>query len=149
MSTTGSARNSGPLAPGASAPTSPQPATPVAKPAKGFFRWRGIFALLFFAAVAMVGWVLFADMAIKSSIAEAATKSLGVEVEIDKLHLSLTEPSLDIRGLTVAHPSDSMLNVIEVGHARVQLDGAPALRAETATREVLEDGTQDRERKAS
>jgi uncharacterized protein (TIGR03545 family) len=94
----------------------------------GFFRWRGFIGLLFFVGVAVVGWMLFADMAIKSSIAEAATKSLGVEVAIDKLHLSLAEGSLDIRGFTVAHPSNPMMNVLDIGHARVQLDRAPLLR---------------------
>lgn len=111
-------------------PDSDASATPPKSTRKssGFFRWSGILALLFFAAVFVVGWMLFADFAIKSSIAEAATKSLGVEVAIDKLHLSLSGTSLDIRGLTVAHPTDPMVNVIDIGHAHVQLAGAPLLR---------------------
>jgi uncharacterized protein (TIGR03545 family) len=109
-------------------PNSPLPATRNPKPASGFFRWRGIFGLLFIVGLFVIGWILFADFAIKSTISEAATKSLGVQVEIDKLHLSLTDGSLDIRGFTVAHPDDPMLNVIDVGHARVQLAGAPLLR---------------------
>jgi uncharacterized protein (TIGR03545 family) len=92
------------------------------------FRWQGIFALLLFAVVLGGGWLLFADLIIKATISEAATKALGVEVAIDKLHLSLGGLSLDIRGFTVAHPRDSMMNVLEVGHARVQLAGAPLLR---------------------
>lgn len=99
-----------------------------ARKSSGFFRWRGIFALLFFAAVIVTGWILFADLALRSSISEAATKSLGVEVGIDKLHLSLSGKSLDIRGLTVAHPTDPMVNVIDIGHARVELAGPPLLR---------------------
>src|SRR4051812_34224070 len=120
MSTAGSVRSgeSGvTLSPGSDAASLP-PASPVStRKSSGFFRWSGILALLFFAVVMCAGWMLFADYAIKSSIAEAATKSLGVEVDIDKLHLSLRGTSLDIRGLTVAHPGNAMLNVIDIGHA--------------------------------
>jgi uncharacterized protein (TIGR03545 family) len=98
------------------------------KKSSGFFRWKGIFALLFFVAVLIGGWILFADAILKSTIAEAATKALGVEVAIDQVHLSLSGTSLDIRGFTVAHPSDPMVNVLDVGHAHVQLAGAPLLR---------------------
>ena len=98
------------------------------KKSSGFFRWKGIFALLFFVVITVGGWILFADLILKSTISEAATKALGVEVAIDKLHLSLTGTSLDIHGFTVAHPGDPMVNVLDVGHARVQLAGAPLLR---------------------
>ena len=48
------------------------PATPPPAPRKssGFFRWRGILGLLFFVALAVVGWMLFADLAIKSNVME-------------------------------------------------------------------------------
>ena len=122
MSTAGSAPSGAPLVAGGGSRVAgdPQPATREPKPAKGFFRWRGIFALLFFVAVFVGGWILFADWIIKSAISEAATKALGVEVAIDKLHLSLTGTSLDIRGFTVAHPGDPMMNVLDIGHARVR-----------------------------
>jgi len=106
----------------------PPPAAGNPQPRRRFFRWQGIFGLLFFVAIAVVGWILFADMAIKSAISEAATKSLGVQVEIDKFHLSLIGTSVDIRGLTVAHPSDPMMNVLDIGHAHVELAGGPMLR---------------------
>lgn len=108
-----------------------QPVPPGAlepKVSSGFFRWRGILGLLFFVAVAAVIWLLFANLIIKSVIAEAATKSLGVEVAIDDLDLNLTGTFLDMRGVTVAHPTDPMVNVVDIGHARVQLAGGPLLR---------------------
>jgi uncharacterized protein (TIGR03545 family) len=104
----------------------PAPAAPARK-SSGFFRWQGIFALLFFVVLIAAGWILLADFIIKSTVAEAATKSLGVEVAIDKLHLSLSGTSLDIRGLTIAHPTDPMMNVVDIGHARVELAGTPLL----------------------
>src|SRR4051812_13375584 len=111
MSTAGSVRNVSET----SSYTPPAPAAPARK-SSGFFRWQGVFALLFFAAIIVAGWLLFADFIIKSTVAEAATKSLGVEVAIDKLHLSLSGTSLDIRGLTIAHPTDPMMNVVDIGH---------------------------------
>ena len=122
MSTAGSVRNVSET----SSYTPPAPPVPARK-SSGFFRWRGIFALLFFVVVLVAGWLLFADFIIKSTVAEAATKSLGVEVAIDKLHLSLSGTSIDIRGLTVAHPTDPMMNVVDIGHARVELAGTPLL----------------------
>ena len=126
-------------------PTTPPPKRPKRR---GMFRWSGILALLFFVGVAYVGWLLFGDMAIKSAIAEAATKSLGVQVDIDKLHLSLGGTSLDLRGVTVAHPFDAMTNVIEIGHARVQLEGRPLLRKKIVIRDVTIDSVRGLTRRA-
>jgi uncharacterized protein (TIGR03545 family) len=113
------------------------------KPAKpksgGFFRWQGIFALLFFVALIVGFWVLFADRLIKSAISEAATKALGVEVAIDKLHLSVTGASFEMRGFTVAHPSDPMKNVLEVGRAKVQLEAMPLLRKRIVISDITVD----------
>ncbi|HET9426083.1 MAG TPA: hypothetical protein VFO55_11980, partial [Gemmatimonadaceae bacterium] len=117
------------------APTPPEPR----RTSSGFFRWRGIIGLLFFVVVAVAGWILFADLAIKSAMAEAATKSLGVEVAIDRLNLSLGKSSLDIRGLTVAHPTNPMLNVLDVGHARIQLDRMPLLRKRIVITSIVVD----------
>jgi uncharacterized protein (TIGR03545 family) len=127
----------------------PKPVTGSPRPAaRRLFRWQGIFALLFFAVVIGGGWLLFADLIIKSTIAEAATKALGVEVAIDKLHLGLSDLSLDIRGFTVAHPRDSMMNVLEVGHARVQLAGAPLLRERVVITSLVVDSVRGLTRRA-
>jgi uncharacterized protein (TIGR03545 family) len=60
-------------------------------------------------------------------------------VDIEDLDLSLTGASLDIRRLTVAHPSDPMVNVVDIGHARVQLAGAPLLRKRVVVTSFLVD----------
>ena len=104
-----------------------------------FFRWQGIIGLLFIVAILVGGFILFADRIIKGTITEAATKALGVQVEIDKLHLSVTGLSFDMRGFTIAHPSDPMMNVVDVGHARVQLAGAPLLRKEVVVTNLVVD----------
>ena len=110
---------------------------PPARKSKGFFRWQGIIGLFAVTAILVGGWVLFADWIIKSTISEAATKALGVEVDIDKLDLSFKTLSLDIRGFTVAHPSDPMRNVVDIGHARVELAGKPLLRKQVVVTNIV------------
>jgi uncharacterized protein (TIGR03545 family) len=135
--------------PGADHPHHPE--APKRMVSSGFFRWRGIFGLLFFVAVAAIVWFLFANVIIKSVIAEAATKSLGVEVAIDDLDLDLTGTFLEMRGVTVAHPTDSMVNVLDIGHARVQLAGGPLLRKQVVITNFVVDsvrGLTQRERPA-
>src|SRR5437763_16165346 len=101
MSTAGSVRSDGP-APfslrGAELPAGDGAATkPGGRPR--IFRWRGIFVLVFGIALVVLGWILLADRALKSTISEAATKSLGAQVDIGTLHLDLFGTSLDIRDL--------------------------------------------------
>lgn len=115
----------------------------------GVFRWRGVIALVAFAVIAVLGWILFADWAVKSSIAEAATKSLGVEVTIDELHLNLRGTALDLRGVTVAHPADPMVNVLDIGHARIQLAGTPLLRKQIVITNFIVDSVRGLTRRLS
>src|SRR4051812_22320166 len=103
------------------------------------FRWRGIFALIAGVVLFVLGWMLFADRALKSTISEAATKSLGAQVDIGKLHLDVFGTSLDIRDLTVAHPFDSTRNVIDIKHLRVELEGRPMLEKKIVIRDVIVD----------
>src|SRR4051812_44861319 len=103
------------------------------------FRGRGIFALIFGVALLVLGWILFDDLALKSTISEAATKSLGAQVDIGNLHLDLFGTSLDIRDLTVAHPFDVTRNVIEIKHLRVELEGRPMLEKKMVIRDIVVD----------
>src|SRR4051812_2053436 len=105
----------------------------------GLFRWSGLLALLFFVIVFIVGWMLFGNLVLRSAMAEAATKSLGVEVDVGSLDLSLTGLSLDLHKVEIAHPDNPMLNVIEIGHARVELEGRPLLRKKIVIRDVTVD----------
>ena len=103
------------------------------------FRWQGIFALLFGGALIVVGWMLFGDMILRSTIREAATKALGAQVDIGKLHLSVFTPSLEIRDFAIAHPFDSSKNVIEIKRVRVILEGRPLLEKKMVIRDILVD----------
>src|SRR4051812_49427572 len=114
MSTAGSAHKPSSLTPGDGLSSAgPESRVPRPESRHRLFRWQGIFGLMAIAVILVGGWVLFADFIIKSTVTEAATKALGVEVDIDKLDLSFRTLSLDIRGFTVAHPTDPMRNVID------------------------------------
>ncbi len=142
MSTAGSVRSGDGPAPfllrGAELPPTDQPtATPHGRPR--LFRWRGVFALIFGAALVVAAWMLFGDLILKSTISEAATKSLGAQVDIGSLHLSLTGTSLDLRDVTVAHPFDPTRNVIEIRRVRVKLEGRPLLEKKIVISEITID----------
>lgn len=142
MSTAGSARSDGEPAPftlrGADLPpVGPPPATRRGR--HKVFRWRGVFVLIFGIALGLVGWLLLADYILKSTISEAATKSLGAQVEIGSLHLSLTGTSLELRDFTIAHPLDPTRNIIDIKHVQVQVEGRPLLEKKIVISEILVD----------
>ena len=118
-------------------PADPPPATDRGRPK--IFRWRGIVALIVGVAVVVAGWLLFGDHILKSTVSEAATKSLGAEVDIGSLHLSVTGASLELRDVAVAHPFDPTRNVIEIRHVRVQLEGRPLLEKKIVIRDIIVD----------
>ena len=141
MSTAGSVR-SGDQSPFALRGADLPPVDPPAHAPAGhfrIFRWRGIFALIFGVGVMTLAWLLVADRAIKSTMSEAATKSLGAQVDIGSLHLSLFGTYLDLRDVAVAHPFDSTRNVIEIKHLRVQLEGRPMLEKKVVIRDIVVD----------
>jgi uncharacterized protein (TIGR03545 family) len=143
MSTAGSARNGDGPAPFSLRGADLPPADPAASKGRSgppkFFRWRGIFALIFGVAVVVVGWILFGDRVLKSTISEAATKSLGAQVDIGSLHLSLTGTSLELRDVAVAHPFDPSRNVIEIRRVLVKLEGRPLLEKKIVISDVIVD----------
>ena len=121
---------------------------PSTRKSSGFFRWRGFIGLLAIVALVVGGWLVFADAIIKSTISEAATKALGVEVAMDELSLSLSRGTLDIRGFTVAHPANPMMNVLDIGHAHVRLDRVPLLRKRVVITDFVVDSVRGLTRRA-
>lgn len=126
----------------------PPGATPPPR-SRGFFRWRGIIGLLVFVGLACAFWILFGNRIIKSTIEEVATKSLGVQVDVGSLDLSLRRTTLDIGNLTVAHPADSMRNLVEIRRATVQLEPIPLLKQKAVIRSLLVDSVLSHTRRAT
>jgi uncharacterized protein (TIGR03545 family) len=115
-------------------------ATVAAKSAAGkrvaFFRWRGIFALAGAGVLVAAGWLVFGDRIVRSTLAEAATKSLGTQVDIGALDLDVLGTSVELRSIAVAHPFDSTHNILEVGRARVVLERDPLMQKKIIIRDL-------------
>ncbi len=89
------------------------------------FRWRAIAAIAFVLALLVVGWIMFGDRLLARSMREAASSSLGVQVDLVRAHFDPITPSLELQGLAIANPLDSTRNLIEIPRVRVVLDPTP------------------------
>ena len=129
MSTAGSTR-SGEL----SSYTAPDSAkTGDRKPPTGdrrrrIFRWQGILPLLVVFALVIVGWTIFGDRVVRSTLTEAGTKALGAQLDIAELNIRTFSTSVELRGVALADPFDRNKNLFEVGRLLVELEPRPLLQ---------------------
>ncbi|MGH7678619.1 MAG: TIGR03545 family protein [Gemmatimonadaceae bacterium] len=92
------------------------------------FRWQGILPIVVVGALVFIGWRLFAELAIRSTLSEAATKALGAQVDIDDLEIGLFGPSVELKGVAMADPFDLAKNKFEVGRLVFDLEALPLLQ---------------------
>jgi len=138
MSTAGSGRNDGarPDEPQASAGAEFPGGAGRGKPrATGLFRWRAIIVVALIAA----GWMLFGDRIVRATLAEAATESLGTQVDIASADLDLIGTTLELRGIAIAHPADTTRNIVEIGRVFVSLEPKPLLQKKVIIRALTID----------
>ena len=86
------------------------------------FRWRAIGPLLFFLALLVVLWILFADAIARRQSAEALSDLLGTEVDIGRLRIREADAALELGGLAIADPRDSSRNLLEAAELALDLD---------------------------
>ncbi|MDH4130543.1 MAG: TIGR03545 family protein [Gemmatimonadota bacterium] len=86
------------------------------------FRWRAIGPLLFFFAVFIVLWILFADGIARRQSEDALSDLLGTQVDIRHLRIREADAAVDIGGLAIADPRDSTRNLIEAEDLTFDLD---------------------------
>jgi len=122
MSTAGSDRNDG--------------AGEAARARAALIRWRAIIVIVLVAGLLAAFWILFADRIVRSTLAEAATESLGTQVDIASADIDLSSTTLELRGIAIAHPFDSTRNIAEIGRAFVALEAGPLLRKRFVIREL-------------
>ena len=91
------------------------------------FRWRAIGPLLFFALLGAVLWVVFADRIARRSAEKIGTAIVGAKVEIQDVHIDLTNGDVTVRGLTVASPHEALKNLLQADELVADIDLLPLL----------------------
>ena len=91
------------------------------------FRWEGIIPLALLCVLFWIGWMLFAERAIRDTMSEAGTKALGTQLDIGGLTIHTLIPSVELRGIAVADPFDRTRNLFEIARVVLELQGKPLL----------------------
>jgi uncharacterized protein (TIGR03545 family) len=112
------------------------------------FRWRGIFALLVLLALIGVWWLIFGERTVRNTLQEAATTSLGTQVDIGSVDVQLARGSVILNGVAIADPFDSLRNLLEAGDATVELELEPLLTKKIVVRDLQVRGLQAGTRRA-
>jgi uncharacterized protein (TIGR03545 family) len=81
-------------------------------------------------------WLLLGDRVVRQTAAEAATKALGTQVDIDDLTIHETESSIELRGIAIADPFDLRKNVIAAERIHIELDPTPLLEKKLVVRHL-------------
>lgn len=100
------------------------------------FRWRGVFALLLLVALILGWWLFFGERAVRNTLAEAATSSLGTQVDIGAVDVRLVRGSMILRGVAIADPFDSTRNLLEAEAASMELELEPLLTRKFVVRDL-------------
>lgn len=88
-------------------------------------RWKAIAALALFVALFALLWALFADRLIREVTEEAASQSLGTEVDIGRFQILETQSAVEMGAFQLADPFDSTKNLLEFDSLRLKLDPLP------------------------
>lgn len=100
------------------------------------FRWEGIIPVVLVGALLVLGWTFLSDRVVRGTIAEAGTKALGAQLDIDGLTIHTFSTTLEMRGVALADPFDSTRNLFEVGRLVVALAPEPLLQKKLVVRQL-------------
>ena len=100
------------------------------------FRWQGILPVVLAGVLLVLGWTLLADRIVRGTVAEAGTKALGAQLDIDGLTIHTLATTLEMRGVALADPFDSTRNLFEVGRLVVALAPEPLLEKKLVVRQL-------------
>jgi uncharacterized protein (TIGR03545 family) len=101
-----------------------------------FFRWQGGAFLLVLLALLVTWWIIFGELTVQRTLEEAATTSLGTQVDIGSLDLRVTEGVVSLSGVAVADPFDRTRNLIDAAASRIELEIEPLLAKKIVVRNV-------------
>ena len=94
---------------------------------RAVIRWKGLIPLVLLIAALVVLWLTIGEVFLRNTIAEAATKFLGTQVDIARLDVNLRDATIEMRGVSVADPFDRMRNLVEADRVRGVLEARPLL----------------------
>lgn len=100
------------------------------------FRWQGGAFLLVMLALIFTWWLLFGERTVRRSLEEAATTSLGTQVDIGTLDLRIAEGVVSLSGVAVADPFDRTRNLVDAADSRIELEIEPLLAKKIVVRNV-------------
>ncbi len=103
-------------------------------------RWRAIGPLLLFTLVGAALWVLFADRIARASAQKIGTAIVGAKVEIQALHINLTNGDVTVRGLTVASPHEALKNLLQADELVADIDVLPLLEKKVVIDKLAANG---------
>jgi len=104
------------------------------------FRWRAIGPLLLFTLLGGALWVLFADRIARASAEKIGTAIVGAKVEIQSLHIDLTNGDVTVRGLTVASPHEALKNLLQADELVADIDVLPLLEKKVVIDKLAANG---------
>jgi uncharacterized protein (TIGR03545 family) len=104
------------------------------------FRWQGSAFLLVLLVLIGSWWLIVGERTVRRSLEEAATTSLGTQVDIGALDLRFTEGVVVLGGVAVADPFDSTRNLIEATDSRLELEIEPLLAKKIVVRRLSVQG---------
>ncbi len=88
-------------------------------------RWKALYIVIPFLLLLGIGYYFFFDRILENSIEGSLETIIGSKVEVDKLHFSITTPSISIRRLQIANPRNTWRNLIETGDMQFKLAWEP------------------------
>ena len=104
------------------------------------FRWRAIGPLLLFTLFGGVLWVLLADGIARRSAEKIGTAIVGAKVEIQSLHIDMTNGDVTVRGLTVASPHEALKNLLQADELVADIDVLPLLEKKVVIDKLAANG---------
>ncbi|HYH02747.1 MAG TPA: hypothetical protein VEC37_06580, partial [Bacillota bacterium] len=99
-------------------------------------RWKGIYLLLALVIIGGVIGVFFLDNIIDWSMERSLETIIGAKADVEKLHLSLHDLTIEIGNLQIANPQNTWRNLIETSGLRLKLAGVPLFSGKVIITEI-------------
>lgn len=90
-------------------------------------RWKALIIVIPLLLLLGLGYCFFFDHILENGIEAGLEAITGAKAEVDKLHFSITTPSISIQRLQLANPQNTWRNLVETGDMQFKLAWQPLL----------------------